>query len=212
MKKILHSIVTNLSDVITGYLPPAIAAAAVFAAALFAICAIRAYKKGVNSKDALKRSAPAVFSASALLFYITILYYATVLNRLSMPEYDPFSNPYGGWLIEDMTFYYDFSALLNIFMFIPLCLFLIWFLKYALKKKYTIKTLLILCGSVGFLLSAGIEISQIFLKAGTFQFADLFYNTLGAVIGVPVCLVLIKIAQKARHAVKKRQTGLNHIK
>lgn len=111
-----------------------------------------------------------------------------------------------------MTFYYDFSALLNIFMFIPLCLFLIWFLKYALKKKYTIKTLLILCGSVGFLLSAGIEISQIFLKAGTFQFADLFYNTLGAVIGVPVCLVLIKIAQKARRAVKKRQTGLNHIK
>ena len=96
MKKILHSIVTNLSDVITGYLPPAIAAAAVLAAALFAICAIRAYIKGVNSKIALKRSAPAVFSASALLFYITILYYATVLNRLSMPEYDPFSNPYGG--------------------------------------------------------------------------------------------------------------------
>lgn len=41
--------------------------------------------------------------------------------------------------------------------------------------------------------SLGIEFTQLFLRLGTFQLADLFYNTLGGFIGGIIYLIGSKV-------------------
>ncbi len=48
---------------------------------------------------------------------------------------------------------------------------------------------------LGVLLSVGIELTQLWLHRGLFEFDDIFHNTVGAVIGVGVYLLVIRSLQ-----------------
>lgn len=51
---------------------------------------------------------------------------------------------------------------------------------------------------ISFLLSAGIEVTQLLLHRGLFEFDDMFHNTLGSVIGLLIFIVVRFIAEKIR--------------
>ena len=213
MKKFFYTVSVNIFYVLKYHFLPAVLMTAATAAVMLCAALIAAHVRGENAKYVLKKYAPAICSANALIFYVFFVLNATVLKRLSEPEYQPFSDIYGGWMVGELTYTYDFSALWNVIMFVPLCTFLFIFLKSALKRNTAVKQLFIISGISGFLFSGAVEILQIILKAGTFQFSDLVYNTLGSVLGVPVCLILVKIAQSVwpvlRRKMKIKQNSLN---
>ena len=123
---------------------------------------------------------------TATSFYVAMILYRTVLCR--PPYYYPLADVFGGWSIvnEDGSLYTD--GIENLIHFIPYS-FMVALLRQQ-KSTGKLKTLPLLrfvtCCS--FASSLLIEFIQLMLRAGTFQLADLFYNTLGGVIG---CLVYI---------------------
>ena len=73
------------------------------AAVMLCAALIAAHVRGENAKYVLKKYAPAICSANALIFYVFFVLNATVLKRLSEPEYQPFSDIYGGWMVGELT-------------------------------------------------------------------------------------------------------------
>ena len=51
------------------------------------------------------------------------------------------------------------------------------------KKMCSWKKILWYNGKIAFIFSISIEMLQLFLRLGTFQLSDLFYNTVGGMIG-----------------------------
>lgn len=51
-------------------------------------------------------------------------------------------------------------------------------------------------GKVAFIFSISIETLQLLLRLGTFQLSDIFYNTLGGVLGGLMYYVLMKLRKR----------------
>ena len=51
-------------------------------------------------------------------------------------------------------------------------------------------------GKIAFLFSVSIEVLQLLLRLGTFQLSDIFYNTVGGVIGGAVYYVVMKARKR----------------
>ena len=51
-------------------------------------------------------------------------------------------------------------------------------------------------GKMAFIFSVSIELLQLFLRLGTFQLSDIFYNTVGGVIGGVCYLEVIKVRKQ----------------
>lgn len=75
----------------------------------------------------------------------------------------------------------------NVVLFIP-----IGAMAAVLRKKR-----LWLAALFGMLLSIGIEVTQLLTYRGLFEFDDIFHNTLGAVIGVGLYLLLRKMEKRS---------------
>ena len=60
---------------------------------------------------------------------------------------------------------------------------LMWTAKEKLIKHLNIKNIILKCTQVAFLFSVCIEFLQLFLRLGTFQLSDIFYNTFGGCLG-----------------------------
>lgn len=193
MKKIIYTISISITSFFEDYLIAALLITAVGAVLMILGILISAKLKGKSAKFALKENSAVLFSALFTLFYFALIFNSTVFNRLSLPRYDPFSSILSGWVIEDQIFYYDFSPLLNVLMFLPLCTVLFIFIKWALRKTITFKALVFVSSITGFISSCLIELLQIILKVGTIQIADIFYNTLGGVLSVVIFILLRKI-------------------
>ena len=54
------------------------------------------------------------------------------------------------------------------------------------------KKILWYSGKIAFIFSISIEMLQLFLRLGTFQLSDLFYNTVGGVVGGLVYYGIVK--------------------
>ena len=89
------------------------------------------------------------------------------------------------------------SVLENILMFVPIG----FTLSVIFKKQWVIIPLLLSFG-----LSLCIEVCQLLLRSGTFEVDDLFNNTLGAVIGIILCLLCSKIIKLIRKNQRKEDT------
>ena len=72
----------------------------------------------------------------------------------------------------------------NLILFMPFIIFLFWARE---EKDHTkdkrIQEVLLNSFEISFCFSLGIETCQLFLKIGTFQLTDLFFNTLGGMLG-----------------------------
>lgn len=207
MQKFLHSVSLSIEDVFERYLLAALIITAAGVALMVLGITIAARARGKSIKNELSHSRYAICASGALLLYISVIFNAAVFTRLSQPEQDPFAKVWGGWGITDQTYYYELSSIFNVIIFLPLCTLLFLFLKTALQKNPDIKKLTAISAGTGFLISCMIEGLQIILRAGTFQVSDLFYNTLGAVLGIFVFIALKKAAESPafKSAVKKRK-------
>ena len=120
-----------------------------------------------------------------LTFYTTMILFCTLLNRDMWMN--PLSDVMANWWIwkygEDGTRYLTTECIENLMLFIPFTVLFFWTVRDKVTEKMTF------CGTVWkglkitFLFSLSIEFLQLFLRLGTFQFSDLFYNTLGGGVG-----------------------------
>lgn len=134
-------------------------------------------------KQKLKGSA---FAAIPLLtFYMSFVLTITVIGRYitSNPRYE-------------LTVFWTYKAIQagqtdlkaeifwNVVLFIPIGILICMLLP---RKAKWVSVFL------GLLISAGIELSQLFLCRGLFEFDDIIHNTLGTIIGFVVFLIVSKI-------------------
>lgn len=162
------------------------------------------YKKSDNSitfKDYLKTNITDKKNLLTLfpILYSYVLYHATVTNRIiTKQHYNPLSDILGGWTIIDYVYYYDLSAIWNVVMLLPVAFILVIYIKFVKNSVILPIKVISLSTLIGFLFSFLIEISQTIFQCGTFQLSDLFYNTLGGLIGALIYCAAVKIVNKKR--------------
>lgn len=197
MKKILYSFYINAHFLITKYLlPPLIFVIAVTA---LIILADLMKNKGKSGLEAIKNKRLYLLSVFCFLLYCSVLISSTVTSRFRLGAQEPFSDVFGGWGFTETKYFYDFSPMWNVIMFLPACALIYFFIKSALKKAVSDKGLMIVSTCFGFGFSLIIENLQILTKTGTFQFSDLFYNTLGALLGAIIFIVIKKRISNKKH-------------
>lgn len=125
-----------------------------------------------------------------LAFYTAMILFRTLLNRnLWM---NPLSDVMGGWFLHNKKGELSTEPIENLMLFIPFVVLLLWAFsdKMLGENRHSVARILWQSIKVTFVFSLGIEFAQLFLRLGTFQLADLFYNTLGGLIGGVVYAVL----------------------
>ena len=118
-----------------------------------------------------------------LLFFVTsMILFRTLLNRnLWM---NPLSKVMGGWGIwetvngeQKLTT----ECIENVIMMVPFSAVVMW--TFEEKIGNSLKKILWQSGKIAFCFSVSIEMLQLSLRLGTFQLSDIFYNTVGGVLG-----------------------------
>ena len=117
-----------------------------------------------------------------LVFYVAMILFRTLLNRNMWGN--PVENVIGIWGLHNQNGELTTEVLENLALFIPFTILLLW----SFREKFLpegVKFLGTIWQSVRivFLFSLAIEFSQLFFRLGTFQLSDLFYNTLGGLVG-----------------------------
>lgn len=124
--------------------------------------------------------------ASALLgIFFGLLIYLTVINRLTSLYYKNLLEPFWSYkeiLLGNMQYVPEILG--NIAMFVP-----IGFLCAVIFANKKILPVIL----SGFAFSLCIELCQLLFHKGSFEIDDLFNNTLGAVIGFLLYLLLRKV-------------------
>ena len=130
-----------------------------------------------------------------LVFYIAMILFRTLLNREMWRN--PVSNVIGVWGLYNEKGELTTEAIENLALFIPFTILLLWNFREKLLGK-RVKLLRIIWQSlkVVFLFSLTIEFLQLFLRLGTFQLSDLFYNTLGGLTGGLIYWIGYRVTQK----------------
>lgn len=127
--------------------------------------------------------------------YFAFLYFAfvafmTLFNR--KPYLNPLNNIFGGWNLFSPNGQFNADAVENVILFIPMGSILAFYASSRSVKKWSY--VLSRC----IMISLGIETIQLFFFLGTFQFADVFYNTLGGIIGGIIYLCFVALKNKHR--------------
>ena len=117
-----------------------------------------------------------------LTFVTSLILFRTLLNRnLWM---NPLSAVMGGWGIwetVDGEQKLTTECIENVIMMVPFSAIVI--LTFRKKIGNMLKKILCFSGNIAFEFSLMIEILQLLLRLGTFQLSDIFYNTVGGVLG-----------------------------
>lgn len=120
-----------------------------------------------------------LFFCTSLILFRTVLYRSLWVN--------PVSNVMGGWWIWKVDTNGEkvltTECFENIILMFPFTLLLMWTAKEKMIKHLNIKNIILKCTQVAFLFSVCIEFLQLFLRLGTFQLSDIFYNTFGGCLG-----------------------------
>lgn len=125
-----------------------------------------------------------------LAFYTAMILFRTLLNRnLWM---NPLSDVMGGWFLHNEKGELSTEPIENLMLFIPFVVLLLWAFRDKLlgENHHSAARILWQSVKVTFVFSLRIEFAQLFLRLGTFQLADVFYNTLGGLLGGVVYAVL----------------------
>ena len=78
----------------------------------------------------------------------------------------------------------------NVIMMVPFSAVVMWTFEEKMEKGW--KKILWQSGRIAFSFSVSIEMLQLLLRLGTFQLSDIFYNTVGGVLGGLVYYVAMK--------------------
>ena len=117
-----------------------------------------------------------------LAFVTSMILFRTLLNRNLW--LNPLSNVMGGWGIwetvngeQKLTT----ECIENVIMMMSFSAVVAW--TYGEKLWNGWKKILWQSGKIVFIFSVSIEMLQLLLRLGTFQLSDIFYNTVGGVLG-----------------------------
>lgn len=117
-----------------------------------------------------------------LVFYGCLVLFRTLFCRTIWGN--PLDSVLGIWGLHKADGSIYTENVENLIMFLPLLplLYRVWEYKTDYRKK-KIQEVLLNSLWIGFLCSLCIESCQLFLKIGTFQLTDLFFNSIGGVLG-----------------------------
>lgn len=131
-----------------------------------------------------------------LTLYTAMILFSTLLNRNIWA--DPVSDVIGIWGLYNENGEFITETIENLVLFIPFVILLFWGFREKLLPKLTLLSVLWKATKITFLFSFTIEMLQLFLRLGTWQLSDLFYNTLGGAIGGLIYYIAYKIKHKIR--------------
>ena len=129
-----------------------------------------------------------------LAFVISLVLFRTLLNRSQWMN--PLGAIMGGWGIwetvngeQKLTT----ECIENVIMMVPFSSVVMWTFEEKIGNGW--KKILWQSGKIAFIFSVSIEMLQLLLRLGTLQLSDIFYNTVGGVLG-GVCYWGIMKARK----------------
>ena len=130
-----------------------------------------------------------------LAFVTSLILFRTLLNRnLWM---NPLSKVMGGWGIwetvngeQKLTT----ECIENVIMMVPFSAVVMW--TFQKKAGNGWKNIVWQSGRVAFIFSIVIEVLQLLFRLGTFQLSDIFYNTVGGVVGGVCYWGVMKVRKK----------------
>lgn len=119
-----------------------------------------------------------------LIFYTSMILFRTLLNRNIWMN--PLSDVIGIWGLyreKNGEMILTTEVPENLILFIPFIVLLLWTFEDKLLIKISVPSVLWCSVKITFCFSFAIEMLQLFLRLGTWQLSDLFYNTLGGAVG-----------------------------
>ena len=136
-----------------------------------------------------------------LAFVTSMILFRTLLNRNLW--LNPLSNVMGGWGIwetvngeQKMTT----ECIENVIMMPPFTSIVMWTFQDKVGSDW--KKILWQSGEIAFIFSVNIEMLQLLLRLGTFQLSDIFYNTVGGVVGGLVYFGIVKAIKCLQNRMK----------
>ena len=190
--KILTNILTAL------YEPFGFSLLLSFLAMFFYLYAYEPQEAGKGWKNAIviwyqKFKESAFFRKLFFLAFVTsMILFRTLLNRNLW--LNPLSNVMGGWGIwetvngeQKLTT----ECIENVIMMVPFTSMVIWTFREKIGNGW--KKILWQSGKIAFGFSLMIEMLQLLLRLGTFQLSDIFYNTVGGVLGGLMYYAVMKV-------------------
>lgn len=127
-----------------------------------------------------------------LSFVTSMILFRTLLNRNMW--LNPLSKVMGGWGIWEIVNgkrQLTTECIENVVMMIPFTAVLMCTFQEKVGNHW--KNILLKSGKIAFIFSISIEMVQLLFRIGTFQLSDIFYNTLGGVLGGLIYYVLKKV-------------------
>ena len=197
--KVLAKILTNILTAL--YEPFGFSLLLSFLAMFFYLYAYEPTAAGKGWKNAIvtwyqKFKESVFFRKMFLLVFVTsMILFRTLLNRNLW--LNPLSNVMGGWGIwetvngeQKLTT----ECIENVIMMVPFTSIVLW--TFGEKIGNGRKKLLWYSGKIAFGFSVSIEMLQLLLRLGTFQLSDIFYNTVGGIIGGLIYSVVMKARKR----------------
>ena len=135
-----------------------------------------------------------------LVFYTVMILFWTLLNRDMW--LNPVSDVIGTWGFYNENGEFTAEVIENLALFFPFIILLFWTFQEKILSKVTFFKVLWKTAEITFLFSFTIEMLQLILRLGTWQLSDLFYNTLGGLIGG----LIYYIGYKIKH---RKHMGIN---
>ena len=202
---LLAKILTNI--LIALYEPFGFALLLSFLAMFFYLYAYEPTTAGKGWKSAIvtwyqKFKESVFFRKLFLLAFVTsMILFRTLLNRNLW--LNPLSNVMGGWGIwetvngeQKMTT----ECIENVIMMPPFTSIVMWTFQDKVGSDW--KKILWQSGEIAFIFSVNIEMLQLLLRLGTFQLSDIFYNTVGGVVGGLVYFGIVKAMKCLQNRMK----------
>ena len=197
--KVFSKILTNI--LIAFYEPFGFSSLLSFFAMFFYLYAYESINAGKGWKSAIvtwyQKFKESVFFRKLffLAFVTSLILFRTLLNRQLWMN--PLSDVMGGWGIwetvngeQKLTT----ECIENLIMMVPFSAVVLW--TFGEKIGIGWKKILWYSGKMAFIFSVSIEMLQLLLRLGTFQLSDIFYNTVGGVVGGMAYYVAMKARKR----------------
>ena len=117
-----------------------------------------------------------------LAFVTSLILFRTLLNRqLWMNPLSDVMGDWGIWKTVNGEQILTTECIENVIMMVPFSSVVMWTFQEKMEKGW--KKILWQSGKIAFIFSVSIEMLQLLLRLGTFQLSDIFYNTVGGLLG-----------------------------
>lgn len=174
-----------------------------YKAILLALCAAILYLLFTLLKNG--RKSVKVNKLVSILFFsfsLASILQITLIGRIGK-HYDGWSKMMDDWNIFESTNLISSPQVRNTALFLLIMPSVFVLLKCFKGKVLSPKGMLICSVPTAFTLSLLVELCQGIFSIGTFQFSDLFYNTLGGIIGAIAYIIIIKIIEIIKQKSKR---------